>query len=150
MAFFSPLKGFMGQADVDSVVRHMTLANGYVWSIPMVLDVSGEELASIGVREGNSVLLTHQEQPLAVLEVEEIFFLRQGTHGPARLRHHRRSPSGGIAHLILPGPFRSRSNYLGESSSGKSALRQVLAYPQATAGKICRTGMEQGCGPPDP
>ena len=71
--FFSPLKGFMGQADVDSVVRHMTLADGYVWSIPMVLDVSEAELASIGASQGASVLLTHQEQPLAVLEVEEIF-----------------------------------------------------------------------------
>ena len=71
--FFSPLKGFMGQADVDSVVRHMTLADGYVWSIPMVLDVSEEELSSLGVGEGKSVLLTHQGQPLAVIEVEEIF-----------------------------------------------------------------------------
>ena len=28
--FFSPLVGFMGQADVDSVVRDMTLSSGYV------------------------------------------------------------------------------------------------------------------------
>ncbi|MCH8225335.1 MAG: sulfate adenylyltransferase, partial [Chloroflexi bacterium] len=30
--FFSPLEGFMGRADVDSVAREMTLASGYVWS----------------------------------------------------------------------------------------------------------------------
>lgn len=71
--FFSPLEGFMGRADVDSVVRHMTLASGYVWSIPMVLDVPEEELASSGISEGKSVLLTYQGQPLAVLAVEEVF-----------------------------------------------------------------------------
>ena len=71
--FFSPLDGFMGQADVDSVVRNMTLASGYVWSIPIVLDVSGDELTAIGVGIGDSVLLTNQDQPLAVLKVEEIF-----------------------------------------------------------------------------
>ena len=90
--FFSPLKGFMGRADVDSVVRHMTLANGYVWSIPMVLDVSEEELSSLGVREGALVLLTHQDQPLAVLEVEEIFsydkeFLAQHVYGTTDEAH---------------------------------------------------------------
>ena len=90
--FFSPLKGFMGRADVDSVVRHMTLADGYVWSIPMVLDVSEEELSSLGVREGASVLLTHQDQPLAVLEVEEIFsydkeFLAQHVYGTTDEAH---------------------------------------------------------------
>ncbi len=90
--FFSPLKGFMGLADVDSVVRHMTLANGYVWSIPMVLDVSEEELSSLGVREGALVLLTHQDQPLAVLEVEEIFsydkeFLAQHVYGTTDEAH---------------------------------------------------------------
>ena len=71
--FFSPLEGFMGQADVDSVVRNMTLASGYVWSIPIVMDVSNDELTSLGVGVGDSVLLTNQEQPLAVLEVDEIF-----------------------------------------------------------------------------
>ena len=71
--FFSPLTGFMGQADVYSVVRNMTLSSGYVWSIPIVLDVSKDQLTSLGVGVGDTVLLTHQEQPLAALQVEEIF-----------------------------------------------------------------------------
>jgi sulfate adenylyltransferase len=71
--FFSPLEGFMGQADVDAVARHMTLASGYVWSMPIVFDLSQADLDRLGVKPGEALLLTYQEQPLAVLEVEEIY-----------------------------------------------------------------------------
>ncbi|MBD2104602.1 sulfate adenylyltransferase [Leptolyngbya sp. FACHB-261] len=41
---FSPLNGFMGQADYERVVLEMHLANGLAWSIPITLSV-GEEVA---------------------------------------------------------------------------------------------------------
>ncbi len=71
--FFSPLEGFMGRADLDSVIRHMTLASGYVWSIPIVFDLSEEELLRLGVKAGDSLLLTYQNQPLARMDIEEIY-----------------------------------------------------------------------------
>jgi sulfate adenylyltransferase len=71
--FFSPLEGFMGQADVDSVARHMTLASGYIWSMPIVFDLSQATLDRLGVKPGDALLLTYQQQPLAVLEVAEIY-----------------------------------------------------------------------------
>lgn len=37
---FSPLTGFMGQADYDRVVNEMHLVNGLPWSIPVTLSVS--------------------------------------------------------------------------------------------------------------
>ncbi len=70
---FSPLDGFMGRADLDSVVRTMRLDNGLVWSIPIILDVSPAEWASTGATPGSRVLLTHQGQPLAVLDVAEVY-----------------------------------------------------------------------------
>ena len=70
---FSPLDGFMGRADLDSVVRTMRLADGLVWSIPIVLDASPAEWAATGVAPGGRVLLTHQGQPLATLEVSEVY-----------------------------------------------------------------------------
>lgn len=37
---FAPLTGFLGQADYESVVSAMRLANGQLWPMPIVLDVS--------------------------------------------------------------------------------------------------------------
>jgi sulfate adenylyltransferase len=37
---FSPLDGFMGRADYDTVVTDMRLANGLPWAIPVTLSVS--------------------------------------------------------------------------------------------------------------
>ena len=71
--FFAPLTGFMGRADVESVGRAMRLSSGYVWPIPIVLDVSAQALRDAGIGVGDTALLTHQGNPLATLAVSEIF-----------------------------------------------------------------------------
>ena len=71
--FFSPLDGFMLRADVDSVLEKMTLASGYVWSIPIVFDISSQQVDDLKLKAGESLLLTYQGQPLATLDVEEIY-----------------------------------------------------------------------------
>ena len=73
---FSPLTGFMGQADYRSVVRDLRLASGLVWSVPVVLGVSEEAAAQL--REGQDVALvkeTEDATPLAVLHLREKFLL---------------------------------------------------------------------------
>ena len=39
---FSPLRGFMGRADYESICGSMRLADGTLWPIPVMLDVSEE------------------------------------------------------------------------------------------------------------
>jgi sulfate adenylyltransferase len=51
----SPLTGFMEQADYESVVNQMRLANGLPWSIPVTLSVE-EEIAS-PLKEGSLIRL---------------------------------------------------------------------------------------------
>jgi sulfate adenylyltransferase len=43
---FSPLTGFLGAADHTAVVEHGRLAGGQVWTLPVVLPVPAEALAS--------------------------------------------------------------------------------------------------------
>ena len=90
--FFAPLDGFMSRADVDSVARNMTLESGYVWSIPIVFDVDQEELTSLEVASGDSIVLTYEQQPLALLEIQEIYsydiqYLAQRVYGTTDQAH---------------------------------------------------------------
>jgi sulfate adenylyltransferase len=71
--FFSPLDGFMGSADVDSVCKNMRLADGVVWSIPILFDLSDKEIADYGIKVGSTVCLTFNDNPMAIMEIKEIF-----------------------------------------------------------------------------
>ncbi len=107
--FFSPLNGFMDRRDVDSVVRRMTLADGTVWSIPIVLDVSAGVLAAHGLQTGGRVLLTYQDQPLAVLEISDIFdydrdFLAQQVYGTTDAAHPGVERTNALDDTFIGGP----------------------------------------------
>jgi sulfate adenylyltransferase len=52
---FSPLTGFMEQADYESVVDNMRLANGLPWSIPITLSV--EEAVAAPLKKGSLIRL---------------------------------------------------------------------------------------------
>jgi len=65
----SPLEGFVGREDYQSVLRSMRLANDVPWTIPMVLDVSEERADRF--REGKDVALFHKGKPLAIMHLEE-------------------------------------------------------------------------------
>ena len=73
LGFFSPLQGFLNRPDLHSVVENMRLASGYIWSVPVVLDMSAQQVDELGLHIGDSALLTFQNNPLAVLEVEDVY-----------------------------------------------------------------------------
>ncbi len=68
---FSPLTGYMGEADYRSVLNDMHLVNGLPWTIPVTLAVSAELAAKIKV--GQTVALAEGDRLLGVLEVSEKF-----------------------------------------------------------------------------
>lgn len=74
---FSPLTGFLNEADYHSVVQNMRLANGTVWSIPVTLAVE-EEIAN-GLRIGEQVRLIGQEDGViyGLLNIESIYKVDQ-------------------------------------------------------------------------
>ncbi len=71
----SPLTGYMQQADYESVVHHMRLANSLPWTIPVTLAISTELAAVIHIDD--EVALTEQRSDgthiLATLRVNEMY-----------------------------------------------------------------------------
>lgn len=67
---FSPLTGFMGKADFESVCRDMKLASGDIWPIPILLSVDKSKAPKVGDRVAlkapNGVLQ-------AVMTIEEVY-----------------------------------------------------------------------------
>ena len=63
----------MGKADVDSVCKNMRLAMGLSGASLFFLTSRKRRSPSYDLKVGNSVLLTYGGNPMAILEVEEIF-----------------------------------------------------------------------------
>lgn len=67
---YSPLQGFLGQEDFLSVLISMRLANGIVWPLPIVLDVSDETADELSI--GEVVGLTDEQgEVMALLHLSE-------------------------------------------------------------------------------
>jgi sulfate adenylyltransferase len=66
---FSPLEGFMGRSDYESVVNDQRLKSGLVWTIPVTLAVGAEQAK--GLR--GDVALTSNGVVVAILHLEEAY-----------------------------------------------------------------------------
>ncbi len=69
---FSPLDGFMKEADYDGVCKDMRLESGVLWPMPITLDVT--EAFAEQLKTGKRIALRDQEGVLlATMDVEEIW-----------------------------------------------------------------------------
>jgi sulfate adenylyltransferase len=69
---FSPLTGFMGKKDYESVVDNQRLENGLPWTIPVTLAVSKQESGRL--RPSSDIaLIDDSERIVAILHLEEIY-----------------------------------------------------------------------------
>jgi sulfate adenylyltransferase len=69
---FSPLKGFMSQADYESVLSKMRLADTTLWPMPITLDVN--QAFADKFKVGDEIALRDAEGvPLAVLKISDLW-----------------------------------------------------------------------------
>jgi sulfate adenylyltransferase len=99
---YSPLDGFLNEADYTSVRDRMKLVNGVVWPIPITLAVSKDEAA--GMRVYSEVSLYDEDHLLGVLHITEKFTYdkereAQAVYGTTDLSHP------GVASLIAQGDW---------------------------------------------
>lgn len=95
---FSPLDGFLGQADYEVVCGSMRLANGILWPIPVTLDLP-EELARTLAPGASLALRDPEGVVLAALQVEEVWRPDRAAEAEAVYGTTRREHPG-VAHLL--------------------------------------------------
>ena len=66
---FSPLTGFLGKTDYESVVDRMRLTDDTIWSIPVTLPVSHETAAALNI--GEEIKLLFQNEVYGVIKVSQ-------------------------------------------------------------------------------
>ncbi|MGM0903857.1 MAG: sulfate adenylyltransferase [Bacillota bacterium] len=71
VGLFSPLTGFLGKEDYESVVSEMRLKDNTIWSIPVTLPVSTEVAEKLEV--GEQYKLKHENDVYGVIRVSELF-----------------------------------------------------------------------------
>ena len=82
---FSPLTGFMGREDYESVVETMHLSSGLVWSMPITLNINDDE--ANGVEEGDEVALADGEgRIVATMTVTDRYVYDKGREAKAVYR----------------------------------------------------------------
>ena len=100
---FSPLEGFLGKEDYESVCDNMRLTSGVLWPLPITLDVSEEFAADIGdndviaLRDPEGVLLATMEvsdiwKPDMQSEAERVFGTTDDTHPAVDFLFNKSNP----------------------------------------------------------
>jgi sulfate adenylyltransferase len=75
---FSPLEGFVGADDFQSIIKTGRLKNGLAWTVPIILDVNEQEADR--VKDAGQIALAtdndedkNNNEKFAILDVEEIY-----------------------------------------------------------------------------
>ena len=141
---FSPLNGFMDRHDYWAVLEDMRLANGLVWSLPIVLP-AGEEAA--GWREGQWVSLEDRAgRAVAALRVEDRF-LRDPEYEATCVYGTTDPAHPGVARLAAePRVLVGGSVWLLERPSLPAGADEAVLDPQATRALFAERGWRRVVG----
>ena len=104
MNVYSPLKGFMGQNDLEEVLNNYRLVDGQIWTLPILLQIDEEMWNSLN--EGMTLALKYKNnlESQMTLEIDELYKIdlesvSQRWFGTADLDHP------GVARLMELGPY---------------------------------------------
>jgi sulfate adenylyltransferase len=75
---FSPLEGFVGEDDFQSIVKRGRLSNGIAWTVPIILDIDEKEARKL--KDAGEIALATEgggeedsNDKFAILHVEEVY-----------------------------------------------------------------------------
>lgn len=99
---FSPLEGFLKEDDYKSVVENCRLNNGLVFSIPITLSATKEEIKNF--KEDEEIALMYGNEILGILHLEQIYSYNKKREAELVYRTTDESHPG-VAYLYSQGEF---------------------------------------------
>ncbi|MCV0393255.1 MAG: sulfate adenylyltransferase [Nitrosopumilus sp.] len=140
---FSPLEGFLGQKDFESVITKGRLANNLAWTIPIILDV--DEQTATKMKEAGDVLLKNPEGTgVAVLHVDEIYSFdkektSQGVYGTTDPSHPGVAKTMSMKEYLVGGKI----DYI--QRPNENEIRKYRLTPTQTREAFSKAGWKTIC-----
>ncbi len=146
--WFSPLSGYLSQADHASVLSDMRLASGEFWPLPITLPVA-PELARTLSPGGHLALRDQEGFMLAVLGVEEIFEADPVRESMALFGHADPDRHPGAARLLArQGLFHAAGRVLGLHVPQHSDFLSLRRRPEILRRVFAKRGWRRIIGFP--
>jgi len=70
---YSPLKGFLTKNEVESVLNDYSLINGIVWTLPIMLQVSEDQIKGIKLNDSVALVLEDGDEIFAQMKISDIY-----------------------------------------------------------------------------
>ncbi|HEX9845050.1 MAG TPA: sulfate adenylyltransferase [Candidatus Nitrosotenuis sp.] len=126
---FSPLEGFLLQADFESVIKKGRLANDLAWTVPIVLDVDKDTANKI--KRAGDVALKNSNGEFAILHIEDVYSFdkqkaAQAIYGTTDANHPGVAKTNSMNEYLVGGKI----DYI--RKPGEDSIRKYRMTPQQT------------------
>ncbi len=140
---FSPLEGFVGRDDFESIVRTGRLKNDIAWTVPIVLDL--DEATSAMAKSTGQVALAVAGEKFASLKVEEVYSFdslecAKAVYGTGELKHPGVRKMADMKEKLVAGKIQVSKRI------ADSPLRKYRMTPQETRVDIEKRGWKTVVG----
>jgi len=140
---FSPLEGFVGEQDFQSIVRTGRLTDGLAWTVPIVLDV--DEDTALKIKDAGQIALATGSDRFAILQVEETYSFdklacAKAIYGTDDINHPGVEKMANMKNRLAGGKIQVVRRI------EKSPLRKYRMSPAETRAEISRKGWKSVVG----
>jgi sulfate adenylyltransferase len=139
---FSPLEGFVGEDDFQSIIKSGHLKNGLAWTIPIIFDV--DEQTAIKMKDAREVCLSSNEN-FGILHVENVYsFDKLATAKAIYQTDDLKHP--GVSNMIRKKDLSIEGKIDVVKRIQKSPLRKYRMSPSETRSQIQKRGWKTVVG----
>ncbi len=146
MAAYTPLNGFMGEADWKGICADMKMADGLFWPIPITLSAAqgladsidcGEEVALVDNESGDIMAVMQVHEKYAIdkeFECQHVYATTDVTHpGVAKVMEQEAVNLGGSVRVLNEGEYKKKYPNLYFSCAESRALFAQKGWSQIAA-----------------